>query len=910
MSEDGVSEAREARGHFSGGEKSNKESAIGKQEFSESRLSAEERVRTGEDTEGSFLFKSLKEKFSESPDISRFGAVANTYKDAKDALGKIEDPAELEKAIISLRSFHESVGLGKYLVNIEADANTTPEQRREFIKQKVAEDVAKMPEQFAIHEMSDYLDHRARTDHLQNKLKSSLPMGEIYGKGIDPVKIPPRQHARIDAYDMQGEADRAYWSGQRLVDRISDDRVSREFHDIRSQRLSLTEESAVPLAEREEEEREKMVGERIVSLRQQIEESRGKKYAETFDNLPENEKKYLASCLIDDEEEIRVAGKNFETALKSEDADRIVGTVSKSKEARVKLKESLGRVDVALAEQLSKNASSRLIKIRKEIASGGGRQHWLSKEEVNKGLSAVKEKISSFVGKNVAKLKAEIAPVLDKVMQKAESVDDALFRGVIWVGEKFDATVGRAAKAVKDKLSEIRRNISDVMKRISSGIERKKLSLRKNYYDKRHAINVAKDRAMSNLGIANLEAKHKAALRVRKIIGGSALSEEEKKEFDKKKERISEAVERLKGIKTKEHDKTSENNPHYEHFWKEIDYYVKHINKPPDTDTSQATKANKEPTDTNQVEPADTIDTNHATESKELAKKQDKSDQQRDSDVLDKEKTGSTALNTEVKSEFRPHLTDYEVFGYEDKSGKHNILVWTDGEEVKAEEVDERGTFMKAFTKYELKKGEDGRLVEDPREVIKRSIDDLISKYEKLREAYPEPPTTYERGLYFKKDEDGIIRIEKQPNDEAGAGGYEANKGEADIKNPDESWKRVWDFRKEKDEAREVYNKDKTSENQKKYEDAVGRWQEALKSNNDALNGQLQRSDENNLNTQLSYDTFMKIDQQLAEIYSELKEAQNEGKGVVEQAKIIKRYENKLISKKYWLNILKRNRSK
>lgn len=743
MAEEGMTEGR----HFAAGEKKSSERVIGKQEFDHFRIEAKQKVESGEDREGNFLYSSLKESFTASPDSSRFGAAANTFTDARKSAEKIDDPAELEKAIISLGTFNEHLGLGKYEVTIETDEKTTPEQRRALIKEKVKQDIEKMPELFAHHELSDYYDHKAKTSYLQNELKTSLPMGKVYEKGIDTAKIPPRQYARLDAYEMQREADKVYWAGQRIVDDIGEDRVSREFHNLRRQRLSYTEESAVPLSARTEEERDNLVNERVSSLRRQLEESKGKKAAETFDHLSDSQKKSLASDLYDDEQEVLIAGKNFDKAVQVEDADKITAIVSQSKEARVKVKERLAEVDVALAAQRSKDATTRLTQIRRKIALGGGRQHWLKKEEVDEGLSVVKEKVSAFVGENVSELKRDVSPVVDQVIQKAESADDALLRGVVWVGEKFDATVGRAADAVKDNLREARNNVGDAINRISPGMERRRLNMRRNLYDKRHALSVAKDRVMSELGIAGLEVKHQVSLQTRKVIGGSALTDEERAKLDNESKKISEGAAYLYRTKSKEHDERRKNNPHFEHFWKEVDKYVTEVvNKPPETVVAQTTPtAETQQTQTSRTSP--------------------------------QEAHTNKALEKELRSKIRPDLTDYEILKYKDNSGEYNVLVWTDGKIVRSEEVNETGTFIKAFSDYELKEGE------DPKEVINRSLSELTSKYDQSKEN----PIIYKRGLYFSVDKDGKWVIMEEGKD-----------GEATLEPPDK--KAVSDKEKKKGE--------------------------------------------------------------------------------------------------------------
>lgn len=743
MTEGGMTEGR----HFAAGEKKSSEKVIGKQEFDRFRIEAKQKVESGEDREGNFLYTSLKESFTASPDSSRFGAVANTFTDARKSAEKIDDPAELEKAIISLGTFNEHLGLGKYEVTIETDEKTTPEQRRALIKERVRQDIEKMPELFAHHELSDYYDHKARTSYLQNELKTSLPMGKVYEKGIDLVKVPPRQYTRLDAYEMQREADKVYWAGQRIVDKIGEDRISREFHNLRRQRLSYTEESAVPLSARTGEERDNLVNERVTSLRRQIEESKGKKAAETFDHITDSQKKSLASDLFDEEQEVLVAGKNFEKTIQVEDADKVTAVVSQSKEARVKVKERLAEIDVALAAQRSKDATSRLTQIRRKITLGGGRQHWLKKEEVDESLSAVKEKVSAFVGENVSELKRDVVPVVDQVIQKAESADDALLRGVVWVGEKFDATVGRAADAVKDNLREVRNDIGDAINRISPDMERRRLNLRRNLYEKRHALSVAKDRIMSELGIAGLEVKHQVSLQTTKVIGGGALTDEEKVEFNEKRLKIANGAERPYGIKRREHDERRKNNPHFEHFWDEVDKYVTEVvNKPFETDTAQA------------------IPTAEAQQTQTPG-------------ISSQETDSNKALEKELRTKIRPDLTDYEILKYKDNSGEHNVLVWTDGKKVRAEEVDGSGTFMKAFSDYELKEGE------NPIDIIDKSLEDLTSKFDKSTDR----STEYKRGLYFSVDKDGRWVIVEEGKD-----------GEATLEAPEK--KAVPDKEKKKGE--------------------------------------------------------------------------------------------------------------
>jgi hypothetical protein len=176
---------------------------------------------------------------------------------------------------------------------------------------------------------------------LEERLKSKLPSG-VYEKGIELTDFPPRDLTRLDALNLQREADRVYWAEERLLRLTQNRDLKREFYVLRRDRLSFRREDLIPLSARDEDDRQNLISERTTSFKQQLLESRGEKIAQAFENLPDDQKQQMVEKLLESELAAEVAYRNLTNSLSSEDADRVSGMLNEVKQARLKVKDTLG----------------------------------------------------------------------------------------------------------------------------------------------------------------------------------------------------------------------------------------------------------------------------------------------------------------------------------------------------------------------------------------------------------------------------------------------------------------------------------------------------------------------------------------------------------------------------------------
>ncbi len=683
------------------------------------------------DEEGALIFHGLETGFRESVkeesasgEISgetRFGTFYFTYKDACESLKKLDDPAEVNRAIHTLRLFHQQLGLEEYRVNIAIKEGISEEEKRSLIKEKIRQDIEVMPRQMAEHLMAGYVRQKAefftRMERLWSDLQSPL---QTWTEGIEPLSFPSREFVREEATSLRFVDNRIRWEEERLLGKIGSKDLENKVREARERR-HFFEEKKPPSLKGLGKEESNGLRSNFLSL---LEKRYGVEGRQIFERLPEDEREKLEENAINKQLLGQTSLENLRRSLHTADPDLIVERLSDVKKLRLELKAVYADIRVEIAKKRSKDALDKLKEVARDIALGSKKESLL--KDVWEAFPFVKEVIDAKRSKIFASAKKVITEVIDKTLAAGEEASDLLAAGLGNIEEGLDATVGKAANWVEDRLKSTTDELQASLKVLGpASRERMKYGWRREFYDKRHAIRVGVDKALTSARVQVEVGRRSARLIGRGLIGSmfGVLSEEDQKAFKRKRELLRKVASRplrsaglLRAVEKngKTYAEKRKEVPEFEIFWREAEKYVNEVVKEvaPRPEEEVKVKGIEE-------------------------------------DIPDvKEPAGISEKVDEASQEFKkrfPNIRDYEVLTTVG-SDKETVIVmgWWDGENYILSRINDRGELLYDLGRVEAKD------LEKAREIFERGLKGLEG--ENIR---------YERHQYFAFDQEGNLELVK-----------------------------------------------------------------------------------------------------------------------------------------------------
>lgn len=530
-----------------------------KQGFEQKRVEVVMLVKKGEDEEGALLRGLFMEEIESGSES--LGAVSKTYNQAQESAKNIEDPGEVNKLQIALRTLHKQANLDEY--EIEIPEGLASEERQRLIKDRLLQDLRDLLDRMADHYMDDYYDQKTKLEIQGDGLRETLGSGDI-----------SRGAARVASYRQEREGDRLLDIENNVLSKLDRrDRLS-DLLEPRLEKRLYKQEQFKGLKERDEEERNRLVEQRVGLFREQIRKERGESVANLYENLGQENKEELIAQLLDVELREQHLRDGLEDTISSGVAETICEQASQIRQSRLELERVQTEINIALTSQRVADSIESFNKARVELGKKLARFKD-PRAEIKKTIASYIAIVSSVKGVSDQVLRKEVEPILNKLARKKESTKELAGRFFTTVDSVYEKTGRRYIDAAKKSLRAVGERFKAEFPRAGAAIERKKVDTKRWFYEKRHSLAVNRQRNLSLIGIEILTAKKHASAAVERLVSTGAISKEEGEKLKDQHQRIENLRDELIKRRGERYERQKAQNPHFKKLDDELERHIR-----------------------------------------------------------------------------------------------------------------------------------------------------------------------------------------------------------------------------------------------------------------------------------------------------------------------------------------------
>jgi len=468
--------------------------------FNARKSEALERIKNGEDTEGNKLYKTYQKSLKDKS-VSDTSAL---FVRASESVGRINDPGEANKAVISMDLLYKKLGFEGYKIDSK---DITTEDRKTALRSKIAEDFNGLSERLADKFIDGYVRCLVELQDAKEDLKKLTEKEES-----------SRSEIRVASYrveDKKAKLIHAAEKGSADIDR-------KDFGKQLGEEITKKEEATKDADKKkfddlEQDQKSKLINDSVSKYKESLDEENKSR----VDRMSEDRKNEAFEPIARLDQEIANQRTELTNNLNADPWD-VCEIVSRIKELNLEKKLLIKDANISLAEQRIDEANEGL-----EVSRNNTLKNFIRGKDIRKSLgnlvSAGKEWASSRVSIIGEKLKNIATDHFDRISFAMEQGKDLAAEELRSIDEAFFLEARIQTSSVRERISDFVTGSIDKGRGIILEGKTGILNIEMKYYKEKYEVNeswqTAKANLVEGLLITSVKAAGKVAEATRQNMG-------------------------------------------------------------------------------------------------------------------------------------------------------------------------------------------------------------------------------------------------------------------------------------------------------------------------------------------------------------------------------------------------------